>query len=276
MQKRCLICGNASAVEAVLSDICIYRCTHCDHCFTDNEAFKDMECYGEDYYRIDHKHWFDNPNIMLFKNISNLVNSNIHNESLIEIGCGRGDFLRFIRSKNRKLDLTGIDFTKNENIDGIQFIQSDAFSFKYEIKYDIVVTLAVIEHITDPHAYMNLLKSICVKKGLIIIMTVNDRSVLYQLSRLLKKISINRPYKRLYGKHHINHFNHSSLKKLIELHGLRYCRTINHNIPYAAIDVGVIPQSLNSITRFGIMVAFLLGYITGKSYLQTVICEKID
>lgn len=276
MKKRCPICGNTSLVEAILSDIYIYRCTYCDHCFTDNEVFEDVECYGENYYKIDHKNWFDNPNIKLFKSISNVVDSYIHNESLIEIGCGKGDFLRFIRSKNRKLDLTGIDFTRNENIDGIQFIQGDALSFKYKLQYAIVVTLAVIEHIPDPHAYMNLLKNICARNGLIIIMTVNDRSILYQLSRLLKKININRPYKRLYEKHHVNHFNHSSLKKLIELHGLIYCQTINHNIPFAAIDTGVMPRSFNFIARLGVMVAFLLGHITKKTYLQTVICKKIN
>jgi SAM-dependent methyltransferase len=276
LKKRCLICGKASAVENKLSDICIYRCNHCGHCFTDNEAFEDMENYSENYYKIDHKNWFDNPNIKLFKGISDIIYSNIHNESLIEIGCGKGDFLRFIRSKNCKMDLTGIDITKNENIDGIQFIQDNALSFKYKMQYDIVITLAVIEHISDPHAYMNLLKNICTKNGLIIIMTINDRSILYHLARLLRKISINRPYKRLYEKHHINHFNHSSLKKLIELHGLMYYRIINHNIPFSAIDTGVIPESLNFIASLGVMITFLLGRITRKTYLQTVICKKIN
>ena len=237
---------------------------------------KDRPSYSEDYYNIDHKNWFEHPNIKLFEAIGKIIDSKSEKRSLIEIGCGKGDFLRYLRSKSHNLDLTGIDFRKNEAIDGIRFIQGDAFSIQYAMKYDIVVTLAVIEHMPDPHAYVDLLKRICADNGLIIIMTVNDRSLLYEISRLLKRLGIDEPYKRLYAKHHINHFNHSSLRKLIGSHGLVNVRTINHNIPFRAIDTGVISYFTDVLVRLGIMVTFLFGRITGRTYLQTVICRKVN
>ena len=276
MENGCPICGCVCNVEATFAECSIYRCTNCDHCFTDLKVINDGASYSEDYYNFDHKKWFDNPNIKLFDTIGKIINGKIEKRSLIEIGCGKGDFLRYVRSKNHSLDLTGIDFRKNEDIDGIRFVQGDAFSIQYAMKYDIVVTLAVIEHMPDPHAYVDLLKNICAANGLIIIMTVNDRSILYKISRLLNRLGIDGPYKRLYAKHHINHFNHSSLKQLIGSHGLVNVRTINHNVPFTAIDTGVIPHFGDVFVRLGIMMTFLFGRITGRTYLQTVICKKVN
>ncbi len=233
-----------------------------------------MEEYSDLYYNKYHKNWFENPNLNLFERISEVINGKVQVESVIEIGCGKGDFLKYLRNNNPILTLTGIDITKNDDMNGIKFIQSDAFNIKLDKKYDVVVTLAVIEHMPDPIAYVELLKNLCAENGFIIIMTLNDRSILYQLSRLLKKLGINKPYQRLYDKHHLNHFNHSSLNKLLDMSGLSSIRTINHNISYAAIDTGVKSAVLDLLVRLSVMVIFLFGLISKQTYLQTVICEK--
>lgn len=265
-------------VEYSFSDIIIYRCPTCDHCFTDIEAIDNNVIYGEDYYRNDHKNWFNNPNIALFRHIRDiLLIRKIQNPSIIELGCGKGDLLKFLFSENPDLDLTGVDFTPNDDVEGIKFIQGDFFSsVKSDKKYDIVITLAVIEHSSEPHAFIKLLKRMCNNNGLIIIMTINDRSTLFYLVHLLKKLGIHGPYRRLYGKHHLNHYNHSSLNRLLELNGLENIQTINHDIPFKAIDTGVVPYPLDFIVRICIMLVFWCGRLTERTYLQTVICKKID
>src|SRR5205823_11985748 len=57
--------------------------------------------------------------------------------------------------------------------------------------------------------------------GLVIIMMLYDRSILYKVARALHRIGIDGPFKRLYDKHHINHFNLSSLRRLVTHQELR-------------------------------------------------------
>lgn len=276
MQKRCPVCGGVSAVEHPFSDIILYRCPTCDHCFTDIKVIDNKVIYDENYYLDNHKNWFNNPNIVLFRRIHNVILSNIQNPSIIDVGCGKGDLLRFLSAENPGMNLTGIDFSPNDDVEGIKFLQGDFLSFEPDKKYDIVISLAVIEHIAEPHVYIKALKNMCKSGGLIIIMTLNDRSILYCLARVLKRVGIDGPCKRLYGKHHVNHYNRASLNKLLDLNGLVNVQTLNHDIPFKAIDTGVVWYPLDIIVRACTMVAFWCGRLTGRTYLQTVICKKID
>ncbi len=68
---------------------------------------------------------------------------------MLDAGCGRGDFLRHLRERRPDLRLTGIDVSPNDAVDGITFIQGDFQYYPFKEQYDVVVSLAVIEHLSD-------------------------------------------------------------------------------------------------------------------------------
>lgn len=274
LQKKCSVCHSSSDLEAELADVTLYRCSKCDHCFSVLNDSHRMEVYSDSYYQNDHKNWFNNPNLFLFKRLSAVISNSISIKTILEMGCGKGEFLNYLFNSNKSLQLTGVDLTKNEPSNNIRFIQGDAFSVNIDGTFDAVVTLAVIEHISEPNAYTLLLKKLCSENGLIIIMTLNDRSILYQMSRLLRKIGITGPHERLYGKHHLNHFNTSSLNKLLELNHLERVSTIAHDIPFAAIDTGATSAFADVVIRLAVQVMFCIGRICNRTYLQTVICKN--
>ena len=101
----------------------------------------------------------------------------------------------------------------------------------YLRQHDAAVSLAAIEHLEDVHAFVGQLRKLCILCGLIIIMTLNDRSILYDLARRLFKLGWQGPLVRLYDKHHINHFSVHSLECLVANAGLAIARRVLHNAP---------------------------------------------
>ena len=54
-----------------------------------------MEEYTPEYYEETHRNWFANPNFALFRWIEHQLPAEIR--SVLDVGCGRGDFLKFLR-----------------------------------------------------------------------------------------------------------------------------------------------------------------------------------
>jgi SAM-dependent methyltransferase len=234
------------------------------------------EDYSPEYLEIAHRNWFQNPNVALFDTIGQTVARYKPKASLIDVGCGNGAFLKYLQNNDPELSLTGIDLAPNQPVEGITFIQGDALASDFDRQYDFVVSLAVIEHVIDIQMFIRRLYSLCAPGGFVIVMTLNDRSILYGVARLLHNLGYKIPCERLYSKHHLNHFNTSSLKRLVEMNNLSVVKTLLHNVPLAAVDFPASSRLARSILLAGVWGTFILGRLTGRTYLQTVICRKAD
>ena len=103
--------------------------------------------------------------------------------------------------------------------------------------------------------------------------TVNAGGVLYALARLLRRIGFRGPFVRLYDKHHLEHYNTRSLRKLFELEGYRVISHRTHNFPVKALDVPEGKRWLAFVYRLGIVSLFLCTSFFGGVH-QTLICRK--
>jgi SAM-dependent methyltransferase len=271
---RCPVCSTISSVERRTSEVDLWRCPSCDHCFSNVDSISSLEKYSSEYYEVTHRNWFENPNIALFETICQFIIQNKPNASLIDLGCGNGNFLKYLHKKNRSLSLTGIDIAQNRAAKGITFLQGDALVADFDSQYDVVVSLAVIEHVTDIQKFVNRLYSLCAPQGFVIIMTLNERSILYGVARLLYNLGYKTPCERLYSKHHLNHFNVSSLKKLVETNRLSVIKIFLHNVPLSAVDLTASSHTAATILRAGVWSTFMIGSLIGRTYLQTIICKK--
>jgi len=108
MSLVCPICNSPSFPDHKHPEVDIFRCPQCDHCFSDMKSLRSQEHYQADYYGSDHENWFDNPNTELFEKIHAAIQSCGRTPSVMDIGCGKGDFLRYLRKKDPHLCLTGI------------------------------------------------------------------------------------------------------------------------------------------------------------------------
>lgn len=274
MTLKCPVCGHAARFERSAKEADLYRCPNCDHCFSDpaSLAIPEDEVYRPPYYG---KNWFLNPNRRLFDRIGRIAVRSRPDGSLVDVGCGKGAFLQAMRERFPALRMAGIDITENNPCDGIEFYRADALTIDPPRQFDVVVSLALIEHLADVTKFVTQLKRLCAPGGVIVVMTCNDRSVLYGTARLLARMGFRRPLDQLYGRHHVNHFNKRSIRALMESSGIGVEQTLLHNIPMAAIDIAHQSSPVGrAVLTAGVWGTFVLGKLVGRTFLQTLICRN--
>jgi 2-polyprenyl-3-methyl-5-hydroxy-6-metoxy-1,4-benzoquinol methylase len=271
---HCPVCGTESCFLPLNIGVELYRCPSCDHCFTNVSALEATEQYDQDYYKVRHSNWFENPNIQLFEQISKILHRLNPHAKVLDVGCGKGDLLRYLRQGHPDLELSGIDFTTNEVVPGIKFYCGDVFELDEAHTFDAIVSLAVIEHVEDVGKFVGKVQRLSSPGGMAILMTVDDRSFLYSLSRFLSKLGYSEPAARLYERHHLNHFNQNSLRHLMESHGFTVVEVLDHGVPIAAVDFESSSRFAAAILRAGVAGIFTFARLIHKSHLQTIVCIK--
>lgn len=265
----CPICGAPAKFAYDHPDAEIWRCTSCEHAFSRLDTVRVEEQYGSEYYEEEHKNWFLHPNTALFE----WINQNIPPKatSLIDIGCGRGDFLRYTQAARPEMELVGVDLSPNMSLPGITYIQGDVMEMEMGRSYDTVVSLAAIEHIEDPLSFARHLRSLCAPNGKVIIMTINEASLLYRLARLARFFGVRMLFDRLYSAHHLHHFSIKSLRSLLVEAGLEVETVHQNNTPLAAVDLPpkLAPIRLPVLAVLGVI--FALSRAVSMCLSQTMV-----
>jgi len=222
----------------------VSRCLCCSHSYSHDLQSSPMEVYNEGYFKQDHENWFKYPNYPLFQKIELMITKKYNKKdiSILDVGCGNGDFLKFLIKKGFN-NLTGIDFSHNEH-PVIKFFQGNVFEIKslFTQKFDVIVTLATVEHVEDVRQFVSILCSLLNPGGLVCIMTLDENALIYRLTRMAKAAGISHGVNRLYDKHHLNHFSQRSLRNLIQVCGdFEILEHDGINFPVPAIDL---PKSI--------------------------------
>jgi len=267
---RCPVCGTPSRHEDTFRDISLWRCPACDHCFTDVASLDYLGEYDEAWESL-HPNWFENPQTDLFAAIADRIRRDAPGSRVIDIGCGRGELLEFLRARDASLELTGLDISLRPEIEGVEIITGDVASADLGGRtWDVATSLATIEHVEDVTGFVARLHEVVVPGGLAIVMTVNDRSVLYESARLLRRLGYAVAYERLYDRFHLNHFNIRSLRTLMERGGFRTLEQLRHNIPLRSVDM----PTRSPLLLAGVWGTFALGRLTGRTYEQTLVARR--
>jgi 2-polyprenyl-3-methyl-5-hydroxy-6-metoxy-1,4-benzoquinol methylase len=235
---------------------------------------KSFEEYSAHYYDDSHKNWNLHPHYAYFELLSRRILSSGNLKKVIDVGCGKGEFLRYLRSRGAEFELVGVDMSANNPEERITYLQGDFLTVDVKTNFDVVVSLAAIEHVGDIQKFVQRLGHLCHPSGLIMVMTLDDRSIMYEIARLMFYMGVRSPFQRLYSRHHLHHFNSSSLVRLMEENGLNVVEHIHHNIPLAAVDMPKVSFLKRFVFLAGVAVSFALGKLLGRTYLQTLICRK--
>lgn len=268
LTASCPVCGATAPLTYRHPEARIHRCPQCTHAFTDPSSVTGFEQYSSDYYNEEHRNWFTNPDLRLFDWIEKQLPSNAR--SVIDVGCGRGDFLAFLRKRRPNLRLAGVDLSTNKNSDGIEFYTGDVLNIDLGT-FDAVVSLATIEHVSEVTEFAKRLRSLCNPAGVVVVMTLDDNSLLYWTARFVNRLGMPTAFNRLYSAHHLNHFTGKSLAQLLERNGLRVKQRRGHSPPFRAIDVPARSLVLRSLFIAAAATLATFGNLIGRSYLQTLV-----
>ena len=193
---------------------------------------------------------------------------------MIDVGCGKGQFLDRASERMPDVALVGLDLFSNAPRPEISFVHGDIFTTPLDRRFDAVVTMGTIEHVPDVRSFVERLKKLCVPGGHIVIMTVNERSFSYEVGRILKGLGMPIAFNRIYDRHHLNHFNLRSLRRLLDLSGLEVIRTLHTNPPLRATQIPVRSRMAWVVLKMGVWVTYTLGRLFHRTFLQTVICRN--
>lgn len=194
---------DVSAYFKGLKSIQLYKCLDTGYKFyyPFNIAGKDslyQELEKFSWYYMDWKWEYDEA----IKQIKN-------NEKVLEIGCGRGNFLKKIIEKNN-VEAVGLELNKNAVLSGrknnINIINQtiEEYSKKNKEKFDVVYSFQVLEHMYSPAQFIQSSLDTLKKNGKLIISVPNNDSIIFKTHIN----SLNLP------PHHMGLWNINSLIKL--------------------------------------------------------------
>ncbi len=130
--------------------------------------------YPDNFHK--EKHGGENPERLLSQ--TNFL-PKLSSETVLDIGCGQGDFLNFLKSKYPDTSLYGVDyFVKDINSKNIQFFNKLLADCHFEDNYfDLITAWAVFEHLHSPDVYFNEVSRILKKEGKFIFLVTNSESL---------------------------------------------------------------------------------------------------
>jgi 2-polyprenyl-3-methyl-5-hydroxy-6-metoxy-1,4-benzoquinol methylase len=141
--------------------------------------------------------------------------------SILDIGCGSGQFLNFLKEKGYKTygvepSLYASDIAKSNGHD--VFTGSiDDFVQNCSKKFDVISLKNVLEHIRNPIEVIEYCKELMHKDSILFIEVPND----YSLEQICGVKLLNSTKKWICIPDHINYFNFKLLGRLLERNGLK-------------------------------------------------------
>lgn len=226
---KCVVCGAADH-DNIYSGI--IRCSNCGHVFADinltdgelQEIYRKNYFFGDEYSdyiadkRIIQKNF--RKRLEVLKRFTNVD----QHRRILEIGCAYGFFLELARDHFRTV--VGLDISEDgirhaREVPGVTAYQSDLLKYDFSNQmYDVVCMWDTIEHLRDPHCYIEKLSSVVPSGGLLALTTGDIDSLMARLQR--------DHWRLIHPPTHIHYFSQRTLARLLRQHGFepiysRYC-----------------------------------------------------
>ena len=200
-------------------------CKQCSHIFNDisSKKYNNIKLYYQKEYaninlrnnshKVKEKNFKNSYNQKNNKNLYNFIKNktNFSNKiHILDLSCGTGSFLKFLKKKNNLLQLHGNEPIKKYylQLKKIKYIKSSKFEFeKYSscLKFDIIILDQALEHIKKIQIVKLKIKKYLKDNGSLII-GVPDSSRYYKYNFF--------PFYWFIMREHIHHFNKMSVLKL--------------------------------------------------------------
>ena len=204
-----------AALRRHLPELELRRCHGCG-CLWANDARQDDRVLGEAYERVVDAYFDSQENdpryVQFYRRLEQLVKRHAAGRTILDVGCGDGVFLSCMSNEWSKLGLepsaSGATLARTKHLDVAQATLDNAPA-KYEA--DVVSALDVIEHVIDPHHFVESFKRRLRPRGVVLLLTGDAGS--YPAKMAGPQWS----YLRWCG--HISVFSQSGLRTLLESHG---------------------------------------------------------
>jgi SAM-dependent methyltransferase len=197
------------AVNIARGDINLVFCENCGHFFNtsfDPSAMKYAESYENSLHFSPHfRHYAEELAQGLIEGYD------LYGKTIVDIGCGRGDFLKLIcrmgSNKGYGFDKSYVaELNDNEDVKNVQFIQ-DFYGERYaNLKTDFVLCRHVLEHIENPGRFLQGIRK-----------TVGQAPVFFEVPNVHYTVANLGIWDLIYE--HVSYFSSASLVRLFQKSG---------------------------------------------------------
>lgn len=119
--------------------------------------------YSEDYYRQSkRRYWLKDRLASLMRTwlqppaLARLVRSLPEGARVLDVGCGKGEFLHRLAALRPDLGLFGADFTAAEPLSGYRHVAADAGALPFpDASFDLLISKQLLEHLPHPDAFLD-------------------------------------------------------------------------------------------------------------------------
>lgn len=198
-----------------LPELKLRRCSQCG-CLWASDARQDEEILSLAYKRVE-AGYFDSSETdpryaRFYKQLERLVEKHVAHKTILDVGCGDGAFLSILSDRWSKYGLepsaSGSQLAQRRNLDVACGTLDDSTT---QYRAGLISALDVIEHVIDPHQFVESFKRHLRRQGLVLLLTGDADSHPARIA------GSQWSYLRWCG--HISIFSRAGLRKLLESHG---------------------------------------------------------
>lgn len=258
MKHTCIICShNSHSFITKKNGYTIYKCNQCNLYFVHpqptDKALQKVYSFESGYFE------YTPLNKTTFSSdIDNLLQwykkeTNTKQPTVLDVGSGSGTFV--YQATKRGFDATGLDLNK----DMVQKLQKEGLNIiyttleKYNAKpktFDAINLGDIIEHVKDPHEFLNHCHTLLKKQGKMYICTPNSNTFFVKYQLLLNKI-FKIPWGHISPPHHLHEFSDNNLIQLLEQTGFKIKKITYRKIPFSYIigNIGLFKDFKNQYRK---------------------------
>lgn len=198
-----------------LPELRLRRCAECG-CLWADDARQDHRVLAEAYERVDHSYFDSQENdpryVEFYGGLERLMKQHVSGRAMLDVGCGDGVFLTSVSNEWSKQGLepsaSGATLARRKNLNVAQATLDAALE---QYNADLISALDVIEHVIDPHHFVESFKRHLRPGGAVLLLTGDADSYPARVA------GPQWSYLRWCG--HISVFSQSGLRKLLQQHG---------------------------------------------------------
>jgi 2-polyprenyl-3-methyl-5-hydroxy-6-metoxy-1,4-benzoquinol methylase len=243
LSVECNVCSgrNFKIIQESRMSYEILECLNCGLVFVNPQPQSTDLCshYGNNYFEPWTHPKIKNRREKIFKKRWEKVKSYVKQKgTLLDIGCGCGEFLYFAKEDGWSVYGTEISNFSSNYISKMYRIDTISIGNLEDISYpsgffDVITIWHVLEHLTNPRRTLEEVSRIIKKNGLLVIAVPNFKSYIYKFIYKIikgKDVEIFEPDMR---ELHLYHFNQSNIKILLNRVGFEI---INETVDLGMTD----------------------------------------